>query len=126
MTKTELYKETFRLWGVSSQLDMMIEECGELVVVIQHWKRDRVGDGKIAEEIADVEIMCEQLRALFCDDNSVDFWKEIKLTRLEECIKQTKIDKRKRESDVPSSTVMSTRFEEDMRQIQTADKKKGG
>ena len=96
MTKTELYKKAYQLWGVSSQLDFMIEECSELVVAIQHWKRDRVNDGKVAEEIADVEIMCEQLRALFCDDDTVDFWKEIKLTRLEECIKQTEAANKKK------------------------------
>ena len=94
--KKELYKKAYQLWGVSSQLDFMIEECSELVVAIQHWKRDRVNDGKVAEEIADVEIMCEQLRVLFRDDDTVDFWKEIKLTRLEECIKQTEAANKKK------------------------------
>jgi NTP pyrophosphatase (non-canonical NTP hydrolase) len=85
MEKSELYKKARELWGVSSQIDMAVEECCELVVAISHWKRGRAGDGKVAEEIADVEIMCEQLRCLLPNEE-IDAWKEAKLTRLEERI----------------------------------------
>lgn len=96
MKKKELYKKAYRLWGVSFQLDLMVEECSELVVAIQHWKRDRVGGGKIAKEIVDVEIMCEQLRYIFGSED-IDAWKKVKLIRLKERIKQIEAANKKRE-----------------------------
>lgn len=34
--------------------DRVIEECAELIVALQHWKRNRVGLAAIEEEMADV------------------------------------------------------------------------
>jgi NTP pyrophosphatase (non-canonical NTP hydrolase) len=47
-------------WGVDAQLDLLQEECAELIVAINHFRRGRVGPEKVAEEIADVFIMCQE------------------------------------------------------------------
>jgi len=59
----ELYKAAVDAWGIEPQIDMVVEELGELIVAIQKWKRypseSTVHD--IAEEVADVELMLGQL-----------------------------------------------------------------
>ena len=60
----ELYKRAINKWGEPSQLLMVIEEMAELTHEIT---RDLRMDGtncSIAEELADVEIMLEQLRIM--------------------------------------------------------------
>lgn len=75
-------------FGLDSQLDLAIEECSELITAISHWKRDRVKDEAILEEIADVEIMCKQLRMMLDypwndeEDSVVDRFKNEKIERL--------------------------------------------
>jgi NTP pyrophosphatase (non-canonical NTP hydrolase) len=50
------------------QLDMFQEECGEAIVelgkaivAVNHFRRNRLAKEKLAEEIADVFIMCQKL-----------------------------------------------------------------
>lgn len=58
--------------GLDEQLEQTIEECAELIVAIQDYKRfGKKDDGfetyylaKIAEEVVDVRIMTEQLKML--------------------------------------------------------------
>ncbi len=58
-----------------------IEECGELICALSHHLRGRISN--VTEELADVEIMCQQLRLLIGDD-AVDRAKAQKLDRLRE------------------------------------------
>jgi NTP pyrophosphatase (non-canonical NTP hydrolase) len=50
-------------WGAEKQTAMLIEELGELIVAVHHYKRRRVAVESVTEEIADTLIMLEQ--ALF-------------------------------------------------------------
>ena len=50
-------------WGKTAQVDMMIEECGELVSALSQERRGRKVD--VASEIADVMIMAEQMRIMY-------------------------------------------------------------
>lgn len=52
-------------WGHPAQLDVVLEELGELIVAIQQHKRGRVTGDAIGEEMADVHIMLEQLEVMF-------------------------------------------------------------
>ena len=67
----ELYKEAIKKWGEISQLDMVVEECAELIKSIQKLKRmDYNGRGNhilssVAEEVVDVSIMLEQMNLIF-------------------------------------------------------------
>jgi len=77
----QLYKKAIFLWGMDSQIDMMIEECAEAIHALQKLKRDRISVDDVAFELADVEIMCGQMRVVF-GDRIIDKCKKIKLKRL--------------------------------------------
>jgi hypothetical protein len=60
-------------FGVDAQLAQAQEELAELIVVISHLRRGRIGHPMgLRDEIADVEIMLEQLRYLVDDDDAMD------------------------------------------------------
>jgi hypothetical protein len=63
---------------------MLVEECAELIVAANKWRRQEPGaiDAAI-EELADVEIMCDQMR-LVLDERKIAAVKETKLRRLAE------------------------------------------
>lgn len=88
MTKKDLYKAAIEKWGVGLQVEMAIEECSELIQAIQKVKRNDtiVANSHVCEEIADVEIMIEQLRGIF-ESDIIDQYKAEKLERLEIRIK---------------------------------------
>lgn len=68
--------------GDSSQFDQTVEECLELALAIRHVQRGRISDvDNMAEEVADVEIMCMQVREIIGHE-LVDQWKDQKLIRL--------------------------------------------
>ncbi len=85
-----LSERALKEWGETSQVDMAIEEAGELIVAIQkYFKRYSSTTQQLeqklknlATEIADVEIMCDQLRCII-GDQLVNDEKESKLERLE-------------------------------------------
>jgi len=74
-----VFLEAVELWGVDAQIDMMIEGCAELIHALQKRKRGR--SDNVAEELADVEIMCEQMRFIYGSDK-IDYAKMLKLERL--------------------------------------------
>lgn len=82
-----IYRKAVKLWGVDSELGMAVEECAELIVAIQHTFRTtrHFELSTLIEEIADVLIVCNQLRYIV-GSNNVD--KEItrKLERLSQRI----------------------------------------
>lgn len=70
------------LWGAPAQIDMVLEECAELIVALQQNRRGRVTADAVGEEMADVRIMLEQLRVIFPtvqhDDWERDKWDRLK------------------------------------------------
>ena len=79
---SDLYQLAIDKWGAKAQLTVAIEELSELIKEICKINRGMGTIHNLAEEVADVEIMCEQLRYIFEIDSVVDEWKESKLTRL--------------------------------------------
>jgi NTP pyrophosphatase (non-canonical NTP hydrolase) len=65
MSRQDLAADALRLWGHTAQIDMMIEECGELIVALQHFKRGRATNIEVASEIADVTLMLDQAALMF-------------------------------------------------------------
>lgn len=55
------YTTAWEKWGAESQICMLHEEMAELVVAISRWGRGRAGLLPVAEEIADVAVMLEQI-----------------------------------------------------------------
>lgn len=88
MLEKSIYIRALNLWGNAAQINIAIEELGELIVKLA--KSDRRNNGvtieEISEEIADVEIMMAQLRIIFGDE-TVENAKNKKLARLEERVK---------------------------------------
>lgn len=91
MNFQETCRKAVSLWGNQTQLDTAIEEASELIKAICKLKRS--GNSletvsAVAEEIADVEIMIEQLKImLYCYDD-VENWKKYKLERLSRRIEE--------------------------------------
>ena len=88
--KVELYKKAIEAWGNASQLLMAVEEMAELTQAISHLLRGRKNNkSEIIEELADVEVMCEQLRVIIDKNDKIDKIKEEKLARLSEMLEET-------------------------------------
>ena len=77
----DLYARAVETWGERAQTDIAIEELAEAIVAIQHWRRKRCNATFVAQEIADVLIVAEQMR-LIVGAESVDAAKAEKLDRL--------------------------------------------
>jgi len=87
MDTQQLCARAIEKWGAQAQLLMVAEECSELAVAVLHYERGRGDAGHIAEEMADVELMLEQLRMMLRGvdadfDGLVDEWKLTKWMRL--------------------------------------------
>lgn len=77
------FEAAVRAWGLSAQVDMAVEECGELIVALSQYQRGRVEREDVVDEVADVRIMFEQLRA-FTNPEAVDERVAEKMDRLRE------------------------------------------
>lgn len=84
---SDLYELALDKWGADAQLNVAIEELSELIKEICKMKRKIGYKDDLCEEIADVEIMCEQLRYIFSIDSEVNDWKQYKLERLARILK---------------------------------------
>ena len=85
MNEIELYEKAIKKWGKKAQTLMVLEEMSELSLLLFHSLRDNreVDNWQIAEEVADVEIMLDQLKLIFDFSKEVDKFKVSKLKRLE-------------------------------------------
>jgi hypothetical protein len=84
MNTHELYKKVLLTSGDAHQIDMCIEECSELIQALCKYKRGKPNN--ICEEIADCEILFEQMKLLFNQDGRVEGWKAFRLSRLAELV----------------------------------------
>lgn len=87
--KHSLYYEALQKWGLTFQVNMAIEEMAELTkVLLQSFRHNKtVNDEQIHEELADVEIMIEQLKTIYGFE-AVERAKKVKLLRLEQMLKK--------------------------------------
>jgi NTP pyrophosphatase (non-canonical NTP hydrolase) len=76
-------KEILERYGKEKQLDMVAEECSELIQAVMKNKRGRDNRANVLEEIADVELMIEQLNVIFdIGYTEILFIKEAKLQKV--------------------------------------------
>lgn len=86
-----IYKRIVDTWGTESQLNMVIEEVGELLQAISKFNRAKNKDEEtqveayrhLCEEVADVINMMNQMREMFSSELIDKYIKE-KLDRTEE------------------------------------------
>jgi len=75
----ELYTYALLTYGEQFQINMMVEECSELIKAIMKLGRTSVGgidDGKarwaVREELADVQIMLDQMKIVFGETKEIE------------------------------------------------------
>jgi len=85
-TDTELMQLVLEKWGTESQMDMVIEECAELIDAIQKWRRRRVDSVKVLEEAVDVELCLGQLKLMLDSPQLFQNIRKDKLERLEKLL----------------------------------------
>ena len=83
MDKVKLYQKAMDTYGLENQTMMVFEEMAELQKELCKALRGKIVIKNIAEEIADVEIMLEQLKEYYKLYEMTEEIKEYKLKRLE-------------------------------------------
>lgn len=84
MTEPQILNAAIKTFGERNQEEMAVEECSELIQAISHKHRGR--EHNIVEEIADVEIMLEQLKIINDCHDEVAAIRKRKIERLFERI----------------------------------------
>ena len=91
MTTEDTYRKAIETYGAYAQTVVAIEELSELQKELCKAIRPGIGDPEnrdhIAEEIADVYIMLEQMEMLY-DLDTVDLWKAKKIERLKKRLEE--------------------------------------
>jgi len=88
MSEKEIYRQAIDKWGAEGQITMVFEEMAELQKELCKSLRGKENRIEIAEEMADVEIMLEQMKILFGIEEGVERHKTLKLQRLEGRLKR--------------------------------------
>lgn len=83
-----LYKEAISKFGTSAQIIIAMEECSELIKELSKVLRGKCNVDNVSEEIADVQIMLEQLKIIFNCGSGVDMWILNKNCRIADLIKE--------------------------------------
>lgn len=79
-----LFRDAVNKWGIELQIACTIEECSELTKVLCKILRKHDAFEQLPEEIADVEIMIQQLKQHYDLQRKVDYHICKKLARLRE------------------------------------------
>ncbi|MDA3904106.1 MAG: antitoxin [Desulfuromusa sp.] len=61
----QLYQKTLDRWGEDAQYDQTVEECAELIAALKHFRRGKVNQQAVIDELADVTLMLGQLTWMF-------------------------------------------------------------
>lgn len=80
--ESEVLQRALDTYGSLPQIVMIFEEMSELQKELCKYLRGKYSPENIAEEIADVEIMLEQMMMLFCCADDVRDWRRRKVARL--------------------------------------------
>lgn len=84
MNRIKAMKKIVEFYGEREQFTQLMEECCELAIAINKWRRKTTitNYDNIIEEIADVEIMVDQIKMILnIDDCDINRLKDFKLTR---------------------------------------------
>ena len=81
--QADVTRRAVRHYGKLNQLHVAVEELSELQKELCKDLRGIGNRDAIAEEIADVEIMLDQLKRIYHNYNKVESWKARKINRLE-------------------------------------------
>ena len=90
-TRTQQYTDALECWGAEFQKSMFHEEIGEVLTAMLHEKRGRCGKEAVLEELADLQIMLNQMVVLYGTDDEFKSIINTKLTRLIDRIERSQI-----------------------------------
>ena len=79
----EVLEKAIATFGYTHQSDKTIEELAELINAIMKFRFNKATLSDVASEIADVEIMVEQFKMMYCCYREVEMHKQFKIDRLE-------------------------------------------
>lgn len=88
MNKYKLYAQAWRKYGEDKQIVVAMEECSELIKELSKHLRGKENLINISEEIADVEIMLDQLKFHLGIADMVTTFTETKLIRLQDRVNE--------------------------------------
>jgi len=93
--ETKILASAINTFGINAQLEMVVEECAELIHAIKKYKRGAPTPAgtlylleKMYGEMADVEIMGDQMRIYF-GDMDINAHRENKLKELAKLIAES-------------------------------------
>ena len=92
-SRRKIYEMALEKWGRNAQLLMLAEEMGELLQAVSKSERSWSCEtrNKLIEEIADTELMLDQLKYMHTiADTDIAIWKRKKLNRLEKILTTAK------------------------------------
>lgn len=78
-----ILRDALATMGTETQINKCAEECGELTAVLNHWREGRATNAQVAEEVADSQLMNDQMRLLI-GPQLVDTIYHEKLLRLQQ------------------------------------------
>ena len=81
--RKKVYQAALRKWGADLQTMMAVEEMSELTKEICKIKRGKIDLDSLADEIADVTIMLDQLREIYGLNDAVCDHMDDKILRLQ-------------------------------------------
>ena len=82
------YEKAIKKYGVAMQTIVAIEELSELIQALTKSLRGFYNEENIAEEMADVKIMLEQLELMHNNKEAIQDYVKAKLKRLEDNIRE--------------------------------------
>lgn len=81
--RKQILHDAIRQWGAGAQITKAVEELAELIQAITKHLNSQGALGNVAEEIADVRLMLEQLELIHDLRSAVAGWERKKLKRLD-------------------------------------------
>ena len=116
----EILNKAIAVYGIEAQENVAIEELSELIQAICHTHRCR--GNNIAEEIADCEIMLEQLKIINNCSDDVEKIKTEKLDRLCQRLSKVSVPAKTRDKLTVGQRIRKYRNKLGLSQMQLADK----
>ncbi len=77
----QIFKAATDVWGIKSQMIACIEELNEAAAALARHLNDKTELDKVHEELADAEIMIDQMKCIFYEAK-IQNWRQRKLDRL--------------------------------------------
>lgn len=84
----KVYRAAIEKWGIDAQEWMVVEEMGELQRALGKLRRRKISMAEVVDEIADVQIMLEQLQIMLGCEEPVRRRIDKKVLRLEKMIRE--------------------------------------